>query len=59
MNIFFLMIQLFTKVPISKEITFDQKKLSRGIIFFPLIGLFIGLIVSIPTYLADMVFGRE
>lgn len=58
MKLFLLMIQLFTKVPISKEIPFDQKKLSRGILFFPLIGLLIGLIVVLPTYGALLLFGR-
>ena len=59
MNVFLLMIQLFTKVPVKKEIAFEEKKFSRGVIFFPLIGLIMGMIISLPTYLAELYFGRE
>lgn len=59
MNTFLLMLQLFTKVPVKKEIDYDQKKFSRGVIFFPLIGLVIGIIVSLPTFAAERYFGRE
>ncbi len=59
MNTFLLMLQLFTKVPIRKEIPFDRRKFSRGVVFFPLIGLVIGIMVSLPTYAAERYFGRE
>lgn len=59
MNTFLLMMQLLTKVPINKEITFDQKKLSRGVLFFPFVGLIIGIMIGLPTYAAEAYFGRE
>jgi adenosylcobinamide-GDP ribazoletransferase len=59
MNTFLLMLQLFTKVPIRKEIPFDRKTVSLGVVYFPLIGLIIGIMVSLPTYAAERYFGRE
>ena len=54
-----LMIQLFTKFPIKKEIEFDQDEFSRGIIFFPVIGLLIGAVACIAAYLSGLFFTRE
>lgn len=54
-----LMIQLFTKFPIKKEIEFDQNEFSRGIIFFPVIGLLIGTVAFAVAYLAGLIFNRE
>lgn len=54
-----LMIQLFTKFPINKEIKFEKDEFSRGIIFFPLIGLLIGAVACAVAYLAGLIFSRE
>lgn len=54
-----LMIQLFTKFPIRKEIKFDQDEFSRGIIFFPVIGLLIGAVAFAVAYLSGLFFFRE
>jgi len=54
-----LMIQLFTKLPIKKEIKFDKDQFSRGIIFFPVIGLLIGTVACAVAYLSGLLFTRE
>ena len=54
-----LMIQLFTKFPIKKEIEFDQDEFSRGVIFFPVIGLLIGSVAYAVAYLTGLIFSRE
>ena len=39
-----LAIQFLTRLPIKKPVEFDDKNLSRSILFFPLAGLIIGSI---------------
>lgn len=59
MNNFLLMIQLFTKFPIKKEIEFHREEFSRGVVFFPLIGLLIGAVTASGVYILRSVFTIE
>ncbi|MGM0396851.1 MAG: adenosylcobinamide-GDP ribazoletransferase [Bacillota bacterium] len=46
-----LAIQFFTRIPINREIPFDNKNIGRSLFFLPFIGLFIGVVASIPFLL--------
>ena len=59
MNTFLLMIQLFTKIPINKEIEFDKDKFRKGVLYFPLVGLIIGLITALMIYVVSYVFSPQ
>jgi len=38
--------QFLTRIPIPKEVSFDKKTLQRSVIFFPVVGVVLGVIVS-------------
>ncbi len=59
MNTFLLMIQLFTKIPINKEIEFDKDKFRKGVLYFPLVGLIVGLITALMAYVLNFIFSTQ
>ena len=44
LNDFLLFFQFFTRIPINKSLNCDKENFRRGSIFFPVVGLFIGII---------------
>jgi len=59
MNAFLLVIQLFTKIPVQREIRFDADRFRKGILFFPVVGLVIGVLQAGVAAAAYMIFGKE
>lgn len=59
MNTFLLMVQLFTKIPINKEIEFDKENFRKGVLYFPLVGLIVGLLTAFMAYVLNYIFSRE
>jgi len=47
--------QFLTRIPIPKEIPFDKKTLQRSVIFFPVVGVVLGVIVSAAAALLTYV----
>ncbi|MEW9122152.1 MAG: adenosylcobinamide-GDP ribazoletransferase [Thermotaleaceae bacterium] len=45
MKRFLLMIQFLTRIPLNMELEVDERDFSEGIIYFPLVGLIIGLFI--------------
>lgn len=43
---FLLQLQFLTRIPIPSKVRFDEKAFSRGVIFAPVVGLIIGLIIA-------------
>ncbi|HHY81902.1 MAG TPA: adenosylcobinamide-GDP ribazoletransferase [Clostridiales bacterium] len=41
---FILMLQFFTRIPIPISIDMEKKAISRGILFFPIVGMLVGII---------------
>ena len=50
MKSFVLMLQFLTRIPIPISIDMDQKTISRGLFFFPLVGMVIGCIAWVVYY---------
>jgi adenosylcobinamide-GDP ribazoletransferase len=50
-NDFLLFFQFFTRIPINKSLNCEKENFRRGSIFFPVIGLFIGILQWIVFYL--------
>jgi len=59
MNAFLLVIQLFTKIPVQREIRFDADQFRKGILFFPVVGLVIGILQAGVSAAAHMIFSKE
>ena len=53
MKDFVLMIQFLTRIPIKMEVETDKNSFARGVLFFPIIGLIIGLF-NYALYLAAL-----
>lgn len=51
-----LMLQFLTKLPIYININAEKKDFSRGIIWFPLVGLIIGILLVGVYYVSQLVF---
>lgn len=51
-----LIFQFLTKLPINIKIDADKKDFSKGIIWFPLVGLVIGLLLAGLYYISSLVF---
>jgi len=49
MNNFILLLQFFTRIPIKKEIIYDNESYGKGTVFLPLVGLIIGTLAYILT----------
>ena len=50
-NDFLLFFQFFTRIPINKSLNCGQENFKRGSIFFPVVGLFIGVVQWLVYYL--------
>ncbi len=51
LNNFLLFFQFFTRVPINKSLNCEKENFRKGSIFFPVVGLFIGLVQWIVYYM--------
>ena len=56
MRNFILMLQFFTRIPINIRIEVKDEDFAKGIIYFPLVGLVIGVIDAICYYLFSFIF---
>ena len=59
MSVFLQVISLFTKIPIPEGIRFDAERMRKGVRFFPLAGLLMGLLQAAVGVLAMRFFSRE
>src|SRR5665647_543479 len=50
-NDFLLFFQFFTRIPINKSLNCDKENFRRGSIFFPVVGLFIGVVQWLVYYI--------
>jgi len=57
MKIFILMIQFFTRIPINKELDIKREDFSKGIIYFPLVGLLVGCVNALVYFTTSKVLG--
>ena len=51
LNDFLLIFQFFTRIPINKSLKCEKENFRRGSIYFPLVGLFIGIVQWIVYFL--------
>lgn len=51
LNNFLLFFQFFTRIPINKNLNCDKGNFRRGSIFFPVVGLFIGIVQWLVYYI--------
>jgi len=51
LNDFLLLFQFFTRIPINKSLKCDKKNFRRGSVFFPVVGLFIGIVQWLVYYM--------
>ncbi len=51
LNDFLLFFQFFTRIPINKSLNCDKDNFRRGSIFFPVVGLFIGIVQWLIYYI--------
>ena len=51
LNDFLLFFQFFTRIPINKSLKCEKENFKRGSIFFPVVGLFIGIIQFLVYYI--------
>ena len=56
MNTLILTIQLMTRIPIKKQIDVDDKMLSRGVAYWPVVGVIIGLFQACIFWLCTHIF---
>lgn len=56
MKTLILMLQFFTRIPINKSIDVNENSFSKGIIYFPIVGLVIGLINGVVYFLCAKLF---
>ncbi len=47
-NGFILAIQFLTRIPINKQVKFNKKNIKNSLMFYPIVGLFIGILTCIP-----------
>lgn len=50
-----LMLQFFTRLPIPLQIDMDKRTISRGILFFPLVGMLTGLISWVAYFILGFI----
>jgi len=51
LNDFLLFFQFFTRIPINKSLKCDKENFRRGSVFFPVVGLFIGVVQWVVYFL--------
>jgi len=51
LNDFLLFFQFFTRIPINKSLKCEKENFRRGSIFFPVVGLFIGIVQFLVYYI--------
>lgn len=59
MSVLLQVIALFTKIPIPERIGFDAERMRKGVRFFPVAGLLVGLLQAAVAVLAMRFFSRE
>ncbi|HEY5583285.1 MAG TPA: adenosylcobinamide-GDP ribazoletransferase [Ruminiclostridium sp.] len=58
MKNFILMLQFLTRIPINIKIAVDDKSFKNGMVYFPLVGLVIGVLNGIVFLLSSLVFSN-
>ncbi len=58
MKRFILMLQFLTRIPININLEVEEKDFFQGIIYFPLVGLLIGMFVVVSYYLGVRISGK-
>lgn len=56
MDTFILTLQMFTSLPINKEIEVSDKRLIRSVVFWPVVGMIIGMFDTLICFLASRIF---
>jgi adenosylcobinamide-GDP ribazoletransferase len=51
LNDFLLFFQFFTRIPINKNLNCDKENFRRGSVFFPIVGLFVGVVQWLIYYI--------
>ena len=48
---FLMVISFFTRIPIGRKVPYSEDVYKKGLIFFPFLGLIIGILLLIPMYI--------
>lgn len=56
MKRFLLMMQFFTRIPINKALDIEEDDFSKGIVYFPMIGLIVGGLTYLVYYVSSLFF---
>lgn len=56
MKRFLLMLQFFTRIPINKALDIKKDDFSKGIVYFPVVGLIVGGLTSLVYYISSLFF---
>lgn len=56
MNTFILTLQMFTSLPINKEIKVTDKRLIKSVVYWPVVGMIIGVFDTLICLLASRIF---
>ncbi|PRX29859.1 cobalamin-5'-phosphate synthase [Orenia metallireducens] len=58
MNSFLIAVQFISRIPVKKELDYNDKALAKSMIYYPLIGILFGGILVLIDYLASIYFGQ-
>ncbi len=58
MKRFILAIQFLTRIPINISLKVEEKDFIEGIIYFPIVGLIMGMIILSSYYIGDLILGK-
>jgi len=58
MNSFLIAVQFISRIPVKKELDYNDKALAKSMIYYPLIGTLLGGILVLLDYLATSCFGQ-
>lgn len=56
MKRFLVILQFMTRIPINKSFDITREDYAKAIVYFPLVGLIVGFIVSLPIYIIKDVY---